>query len=432
MDAQVPVDALGRSALRRVGLRLLPFLALGYLANYIDRTNASFAALQMNREVGLSASAFGLGGGMYFLAYLLFEVPSNLLMARVGPRRWLARILVSWGVVSSAMMFTNGPISFSVLRFLLGAAEAGFVPAVLFYLTLWFPARERARVIGLFMMASPIAGIVGSPISAALLDLDGVAGLSGWRWLFLVEGIPAVIIGVVALVWLSDGPAQARWLPQAEKDWLTARLAAEGASRKPVEKARLWAVLSDRTVLVLCLIYAGQGTANAGMALWQPQFLKSFGLATWQVGALNALVFIVAALAMWGGGVSSDKRSERVWHVAIPTAVIALAVLACFIARSLPATVILLCLVAFGFSAPRGPAWALSTEYLSSRAAVVGLAHINAVGSGAAFGTNYAIGALKDATGSWPLALTPLAATAILAATAVILLGSPRAGNPGP
>ncbi len=427
MDASLPSDAVGRSALRRISLRLIPFLALGYLANYIDRVNAGFAALQMNREVGLTASAFGLGGGMYFLAYLLFEVPSNLAMARVGARRWLARILVSWGLASAALMFTAGPISFCVLRFLLGAAEAGFVPGVLFYLTLWFPKRERARVMGLFMMASPIAGIIGSPISAALLGLDGRLGLSGWRWLFLVEGVPAILIGVAALAWLTDAPAEARWLPQAERDWLAARLAAEDSDRKAVEKASAWAVLGDRTVLVLCLVYAGQATANAGLSLWQPQFLKSFGLGTWEVGLLNAIPFVVAAIAMYAGGASSDRRNERVWHTAIPTALTALALCACLVLHSLPATVALLCVATFGFSASRGPFWALTTEFLSSRSAVVGIAQINAVGTGSSFLTSYATGAIKDATGSWPLALTPLAVTTAVATLAVILLGRPRA-----
>ena len=427
MEPVPPNDPVGRSALRRIGLRLIPILALGYFANYIDRINAGFAALQMNHDVGLTASAFGLGGGMYFLAYLLFEVPSNLLMARVGARRWLARILVSWGLASAALMFTTGPVSFCVLRFLLGVAEAGFVPGVLLYLTLWFPARERAKVMGLFMMASPIAGIVSSPISAALLGLDGLGGLAGWRWLFLLEGVPAVVIGVVALVWLTGTPAEARWLPEAEREWLTARLAAEAADRKTVEKARIWAVLSDRTVLVLCLVYAGQSTVNAGLALWQPQFLKSFGLPTWEVGVLNAVPFLVAAVAMYGGGASSDRRGERVWHVAVPTATIALALCACLVLHSLSATVVLLCLVSFGFSAPRGPFWALSTEFLSSRAAVVGIAQINAVGTGSSFLTSYATGAIKDATGSWPLALLPLAGVAALGAVAVVLLGRPRA-----
>ena len=426
MDAVPQTDLVGRSALRRIGLRLVPFLALGYFANYIDRINAGFAALQMNHEVGLTASAFGLGGGMYFLAYLLFEIPSNLVMVRVGARLWLARILITWGLASAALMFTVGPTSFCVLRFLLGAAEAGFVPGVLFYLTLWFPARERAKVMGLFMMASPIAGIISSPMSAGLLGLNGLGGLSGWRWLFLVEGMPAVIIGLVAMVWLTGTPAEARWLPQAEKDWLTARLAAEAANVKAVEKVSPWAVLSDRTVLVLCLVYAGQSTVNAGLALWQPQFLKSFGLTTWQVGVLNAIPYIVAAAAMYGGGTSSDRRGERVWHVAIPTGTIALALCACLVLRSLPATVILLCFVSFGYSAARGPFWAMSSEFLSTRAAVVGIAQINAVGTGSSFLTNYATGAIREATGSWPLALLPLAAVAAAGAAAVLMLGPPR------
>ncbi|MCJ2052039.1 MFS transporter [Methylobacterium sp. J-070] len=418
-------DPVGREALRRISLRLLPFLALSYLANYIDRVNAGFAALQMNREVGLTASAFGLGGGMFFIAYLLFEVPSNLAMVRVGARLWLARIMITWGLVSGAMALTSGPVSFCVLRFLLGAAEAGFVPGVILYLMQWFPARERARVIGLFMVASPVAGIVGSPLSAALLGLDGWLGLSGWQWLFIVEAIPAVLIGLVGLVWLTDAPAQAGWLDPEHKAWLADRLAADAAARTSIEKTSVWAVMGDRTVLVLSLIYAGQATANAGLSLWQPQFLKSFGLSTTEVGLVNAIPFALAALAMYAGGRSSDRRDERVWHTAVPTALTTLGLCLCLVLHGLAPTVLLLCLALFGVSASRGPFWALTTEWLSSRAAVAGIAQINAVGTGASFFTSWATGAIKDATGSWPLALLPLAGVTAVATVAVLLLGRP-------
>ncbi|MCJ2126979.1 MFS transporter [Methylobacterium sp. J-077] len=419
-------DPIGREALRRISLRLLPFLALSYLANYIDRVNAGFAALQMNREVGLTASAFGFGGGMFFIAYLLFEVPSNLAMVRVGARLWLARIMITWGLVSGAMALTSGPVSFCVLRFLLGAAEAGFVPGVILYLMQWFPARERARVIGLFMVASPVAGIVGSPISAALLGFDGWLGLSGWQWLFIVEAMPAVVIGLVGLVWLTDTPAQAGWLEPEHKDWLAGRLAVDAAARTSIEKTSVWAVMGDRTVLVLSLIYAGQATANAGLSLWQPQFLKSFGLSTTEVGLVNAIPFAVAALAMYAGGRSSDQRDERVWHTAVPTALTTLGLCLCLVLHGLAPTVLLLCLALFGVSASRGPFWALATEWLSTRAAVAGIAQINAVGTGASFFTSWATGAIKDATGSWPLALLPLAGVTATATAAVILLGRPR------
>ncbi len=423
-DIQKTADQVGRDALRRISLRLIPFLALGYLANYIDRVNAGFAALQMNREVGLTATTFGLGGGMFFVAYLLFEVPSNLAMGRIGARLWLARILISWGLASAALMLTAGPISFCVLRFLLGAAEAGFVPGVILYLTLWYPARERARVIGLFMMASPIAGIIGSPISAALLNLDGLLGLSGWQWLFLLEGMPATIIGVVCLVWLTDRPSEAGWLTQAHKDWLADRFASD-TRLEAVEAPSVWATLRNPTVLVLCLIYAGQATANAGLSLWQPQFLKSFGLSTSEVGMLNAIPFAVAAVAMYLGGASSDRQRERVWHTAVPMAITSIALGLCLMMHSLSATLVLLSLATFGFSASRGPFWALATEFLSSRSAAVGIAQINAVGTGASFLTSYATGAIKDATGSWALALLPLAAVMAIAAITVILLGRP-------
>jgi len=416
-------EALGRATIRRISFRLLPFLMLSYLISYLDRVNAGFAALTMNREVGLTATMFGFGGGIFFISYCIFEIPSNLALQRVGARRWIARIMISWGLVSAAMALTAGPISFVFIRFLLGAAEAGFVPGVILFLTYWFPGRDLARMVGLFMMANPLAGFIGSPISAGLLGLDGLFGLHGWQWLFIIEALPAILLGILCLVWLPDRPAQANWLTADQKTWLAARLDEDRARPKRVADRSSWRVLSDPRVLLMALAYAGQATASGGLALWQPQLLKSFGLSNFDTGVLNAIPFGLGAMAMYLGGLSSDARGERVLHTALATAVTALSlVMTLFVSGLLP-TLLLLCLAVIGLSAARGPFWALSSEWLSSGSAAVGLAQINAIGNGMLFFTNYGLGAIRDATHSWSLALMPMATFAGLATIIVLSLG---------
>jgi len=272
--------SVGKATPRRVGLRLLPFLMLAYLVCYIDRTNAGFAALQMNKAVGISATAFGLGGGIFFVSYCLFEVPSNLALERFGARRWIARIMVSWGIVFGCMALTAGPGSFVLIRFLLGAAEAGFFPGVILYMTYWFPAEQRARLVGIFMVAIPVSGVVGSPVSAALLGLDGRAGLAGWQWLFILEAAPAVLLGVLALLWLTDRPQDAAWLSPAQRAWLVERMERERALAKPVAHAPALTVIRNRYVLAMALVYAGGATASSGLGLLQSQVSQSFGVST--------------------------------------------------------------------------------------------------------------------------------------------------------
>ncbi len=418
--------ALEKATLRRVSLRLLPFLMLAYLVCYIDRTNAGFAALQMNKDIGLSGTVFGLGGGIFFIGYFLFEVPSNLALERFGARRWICRIMISWGLVSAAMALAVGPSSFVALRFLLGIAEAGFFPGVILYLTYWFPAEQRARIIGIFMVAIPVSGFIGSPISGSLLGLDGWLGLRGWQWVFVLEAAPAVLLGLVCLAWLTDGPAAATWLRPDQREWLIKKLEQERTQTKRVAHGSAWRVVRNPTVLALAIIYAGGATASSGLGLWQPQFLKSFGLSNAEVGWVNALPYAFSAVAMIWWGHRSDRRNERLWHTAIPLGLSGLALALCIPFPMLVPTVVLLCVCVVCTSVTRGPFWALTSEYLSAPSAAAGIAMVNAMGTGCGFICNALMGSIYDATHSYPLAMLPIVGFAILGTIVLLMLGQPK------
>ena len=309
-----------QSAMRKVGWRLVPFLMLCYFIAYVDRVNAGFAALTMNKDLGLSQAAFGLGAGLFYIAYILFEVPSNLAMEKVGARLWIARIMISWGIVGAATAFVVGPYSFYASRFLLGAGEAGFFPGVILYLTYWFPKAYRARIVAVFMVAIPLSSFLGSPISAGLLELEGVYGLHGWQWLFIAEGLPAVLLGIGALFMLPDKPAEAPWLTSEERDWLDRTIGAERAVAKPVGHMPLSKTLSNKYVWALGLIYCGSSATSNALSLWQPQILKSFGLSNFETGLANMIPFGVAAALMVLWARRADKSGERIWNTALPLA----------------------------------------------------------------------------------------------------------------
>jgi sugar phosphate permease len=420
-------DAKGVQAatMRRVSLRLLPFLMLAYLVCYIDRTNAGFAALQMNQDIGLSGSVFGLGGGIFFIGYFLFEVPSNLALERYGARAWICRIMISWGLVSAGMAAISGPASFVTVRFILGVAEAGFFPGVILYLTYWFPAEQRARIVGIFMVAIPVAGFIGSPISAGLLGLDGWLGLRGWQWLFILEAAPAVLLGFVCLAWLTDRPEHATWLTPEQRAWLIGRLATEQLQAKHVAHGSAWRVVRNPTVLALAIVYAGSATASSGLALWQPQFIKSFGLANGQVGWLNALPYVFSTAAMIWWGQHSDDTQERRWHTAVPLGLSAVALALCVPFTGLAATIGLLCVCVVCTSVTRGPFWALASDYLSAPSAAAGIAMVNAMGTGFGFVCNTLMGRIFDATHSYPLAMLPIVGFAALGTGTLLVLAKP-------
>ncbi len=427
----IPDDAALAGIMRRITWRILPFLMLCYFIAFVDRVNAGFAALQMNVDVGLSPSAFGFGGGLFYVSYVIFEVPSNLLMEKVGARIWIARIMISWGLVSGLMAVVVGPQSFYAVRLLLGAAEAGFFPGVILYLTYWFPTEARGRIVAIFMVAIPISSFLGSPVSAALLGTDGWLGLHGWQWLFILEAVPAVALGFAALVWLPEGPRDARWLSPVEREVLATRLAQDGAVSRPTGgHLSLWRVMTNRYVLAASLIYAGASGASQCLSLWQPQIIKSFGLSLAATGWLNALPFGIASVLMILWGRSSDRRRERVWHTALPLALLAGSlVVAIFIGALLP-TMVLLCLAVTATYIVKGPFWALSTEWLSAGAAAAGIAQINAMGNVGGFVATSLLGVIKDATGSYALGLMPIAVLSVAGCIAVLTLGRDRRAAP--
>jgi ACS family tartrate transporter-like MFS transporter len=407
----------------RIRWRLIPFMFLLYIVAYLDRVNIGFASLQMNDDLGLSASVYGFGAGIFFIGYFLFEVPSNLIMERVGARIWIARIMITWGLISAGMMFTRGPASFYLLRFLLGVAEAGFFPGMILYLTYWFPAAERARAVALFMTANATAGIVGGPVSGALLSMHGTGGLAGWQWLFLLEGIPAIVLGVIVLAYLPNGPDDARWLTDAERLILQARLAADHAGRTDVGHTTLQ-VLRDGRVWVFSLLYFALVVSLYGVSFWLPQILKSLsGSSNLVVGVLSACPFIVAAIGMVWIGRHSDRHRERRWHVAIPALAGALGLVLSGLISQPAVALASLSLAALGIWGALGPFWAMPTSLLAPSAAAAGIAWINSVGNLGGFVGPSAIGFIKDATGGFGAAMGALAAS--LVAAAVIALRAP-------
>lgn len=419
-----------KRTMRKLTIRIVPFLMVCYVFAYIDRVNIGFAALQMNRDLGLTAAAFGLGSGMFFLAYFLFEVPSNIFMEKVGARYWMARIMISWGVVSAATAFVQGAPSLYVMRFLLGVAEAGFFPGVILYLTYFFPAAYRARIVALFSVALPASLFLGSPISAALLGLDGYLGLKGWQWMFLLEGIPSVLLGLLCLVMLVDSPTQARWLSAEEKSWLANTLEKERREKKPVEHLRLAQILSNVHVLKLAFVYLGTTATSVCLAIWQPQILKAHGLSNLQTGLINAVPFGVATIVMILWARHSDRSGERIWHTALPLAVIAVGLLGATMTSSLFVTVLLLCCILSAVYASKGPFWALSTQQLSATTAAVAIAHINAIGNLGGFVATWLFGLIKDATSSSALGLLPLVPVSAIA-TVIVLRMRKRYGRGG-
>lgn len=413
--------------MRKVALRTVPFLMLCYFIAYIDRVNAGFAALQMNKDLGLSQAMFGLGGAIFFIAYILFEIPSNLALQKLGARLWIARIMITWGVIGALAAFAVGPYTYYLGRFLLGAAEAGFFPGVILYLTYWFPAEYRGRIVATFMVAIPVSSLLGSPISAALLGTDGWLGLRGWQWLFILEAIPAVLLGVMVFFILPNRPSNAKWLTAEQRDWLNARLESERTTAKPVAHMSVWQILSNKYVLALAIIYAGSSATSNALSLWQPQILKSFGLTTMETGLLNGIPFAVASVTMVLWGRRADKSGERIWSIALPLAMTSICLLATQLTSSLSVTMMLLTLVLVGNYAIKGPFWALATDWLSAGTAAAGIAAINTLSHIGTSGATWLLGYIKDTTGSFPMALLPLAFLTGLGAVVVVLMGRSQA-----
>lgn len=420
--------------LSKLTWRLIPLLFISYVVAYIDRINVGFAKLHLREALGVDeqvfGSVYGLGAGLFFFGYFLFEVPSNLILQRVGARLWIARIMIVWGLVSGAMMFTNSKEMFYAMRFLLGAAEAGFFPGVLLYLTYWFPARERAKTVALFATGGLIAGIIGSPISGAILGLDGLGGLSGWQWLFIVEAIPAVLLGVVVLVALPNGPDEVTWLSDEEKRTLKAQLEAEAAEVGAARGTSLAAAFTSGRVWLLCLLYFLLNVGGYGYEMWLPSIIKGFsGQSDFVVGLINAVPYLAAAIAMlWVGG-WSDRTGERRWYVAGAAFASSVGFLLAGWLTNPWLGMAALTLAFIGLKSTLGPFWAMGTSFLSGTAAAGGIAFINSVGNLGGFFGPTLVGVIRDRTGSAMVALYALGGALLLMGLLALLLGGGRSGD---
>jgi MFS transporter, ACS family, tartrate transporter len=415
------------TALSKVRWRLIPFLFMLYIVAYLDRVNVGFAAIDMNRDLGFSAAVYGLGSGIFFLSYTLFEVPSNLILARVGVRIWIARIMFTWGVFATAMMFVNSAATFYTLRFLLGIAEAGFFPGIILYLTHWFPARERARAVGLFMTATAMAGVIGAPISSALLQLHGLAGLHGWQWLFLIEGLPAMLLAPIVLLFMTERPSDAQWLTADERAWLTREMAEEQAQTAHAH-VTLRAALTSPRLWIVSLPYFCIVIAFYGVSFWLPQIVQSSsGYSSAMVVLLSAIPYVSATLGLVLLGISSDRMGERRWHVAGPCLIGATGFVLTVLAPASPAYALAtLSIAAFGIWGTLGPYWTLPTAFLRGTAAAGGIALVNSVGNLGGFVGPFLVGWIREATGGFTAGLLTLAAVLVVGAWITLAIAPAR------
>jgi MFS transporter, ACS family, tartrate transporter len=424
------MDEIEKRTIGKVMWRLMPFLVMCYFVAYLDRVNVGFAKLQMNSALGLSEAAYGFGAGLFFIAYFLLEVPSNLALDRFGARLWIARIMLSWGIISALFAFI-GPIAgltglsnewvFYVLRFLLGIAEAGFFPGIIFYLTLWFPSVYRARVVALFMLAIPFSSIIGAPISGALLNVSG-AGLEGWQWLFILEAVPSVLMAFGVILYLTDRPALATWLKDDERGWLEARLDAEKRKKESAEHLSIAKALSDRRVLACAFVYFCLNAASYGVAFFLPTIVKGFGVSNFQTGLLSALPFVFGAVGMVLLGRNSDRTLKRREHVCFALVLAAVGVGGAGLVSSPVMVLGLLCLGQIGVSAMPPLFWPIPSSFLTGSSAAAGIAAINSIGNLSGFAGPYVMGYLKDLTGNFTAGLLVLGGCALAGGIVAMML----------
>jgi D-galactonate transporter len=431
------MDAVEKRTIAKVSRRLVPFLMLCYFVAYLDRVNVGFAALTMNKALGISATAYGFGAGIFFFSYFIFEVPSNLALERFGARIWIARIMLSWGILSGAMALVTGEYSFYLVRVLLGAAEAGFFPGIIFYLTLWFPGTYRARIIGWFMAAIPLSSVLGFPVSGLILNLDGGWGLAGWQWLFIIEAAPALVLSAVVFFYLTDRPADAKWLQPDERAWLAQRLSAEAQQKEDVHGISVRQALTNPKVLALSLVYFGAVATNYGIAFWLPQIVKGFGLTNVQTGFVSAIPYVVGTVGMVLWSRRSDEKLERKLHAAVPFLIAAVGIAGSTLVDSPALKMIALSFGAFGVFSVLPVFWTFPTAFLSGAAAAAGIAVINSVGNLAGFFGPFVMGWLKDYTGNFAAGLWAIAACALMGMVIVLLLrhdttleAAPRSAHP--
>ena len=393
---------LEAGVVRTLTWRLVPFLFLLYIVAYLDRINVGFAALQMQQHLAFTDAVYGFGAGVFFAGYFLFQVPSNLVLQRGGARRWIAFLMLTWGIISASMCLVGSVRSFYALRFLLGAAEAGFFPGIILYLKNWFPARSRARTVAMFMTAAPLSGVVGGPLSGALLGLHQKAGLAGWQWMFLLEGIPAILLGAIVWVYLVDCPALAPWLSKEQSFWLEQTLREEERQLAGVSTSGVLAAFAIGQIWILALVYFGLTSVSYGISMWLPKLIKTLsGVSTFSVGLLSAIPYVAAVVAMVSVGLHSDRSGERRWHAALPAFAGAGAlVLAANMTSPVPA-IFLISIAVLGVFSMLGPFWAMSTASLPDTAAAAGIAFINSVGNLGGFLGPSVIGVVRTSTGQF-------------------------------
>jgi ACS family tartrate transporter-like MFS transporter len=411
--------ALRDSALRKNAWRMLPILTLAFVSNYIDRTSVGFAGLTMNKDLGLTATEFGWAAGILFVGYCFFEIPSNLALHRFGARRWLARIMITWGIAAASTAFVVGPNSFYFARFVLGVAEAGFFPGAAYLLACWFPAHYRTRVLALLSMAVPLSSVIGGPFSVLLLELNGLAGLKGWQWMFLVQGLPACLLGILVLVMIRDTPQEAHWLSPAERDAVISMLQEERRDRPTVS---LRAAFTDKRVLILAAVQFGFVVCSYGVGIWLPMILKGHGLTNLATGFISTIPYVCATIAMLVWARHVDRGGSKIGNLAASCFLTALGLVGSVLTGSFLPSLVGLTLALMGSTSARALFWAIPTQFLTGAAAAGGLAFINSIGAIGGFVGPFAMGWLKDATGSFTTGLIGLACLGALSAVLTLSL----------
>ena len=423
------LQAIERRTIAKVSWRLLPLVALGYCIAYVDRSNISFAALTMNKDLGFSAYIYGWAAGIFFFGYFLFEIPSNLALERVGARIWIARIMISWGIISGLTALVAGTTSFLIIRFLLGSAEAGFFPGMILYFTYWFPSEYRGRVISTLFVAQPIANAIASIASAAILEMDGVLGIKGWQWIFIIEAIPAVLLGFVVLRAMTDRPALASWLAAEEKAWLQTRIDGENRKVESAGRLTLLGALADPRVLALSAIYLMSVTANYGIVFFMPQIIKGIGLTNMMTGLVSSIPYIIGTIGLLAWGWSSDRNRERRWHLIVASSVGALGFAFAAWSGASYWALIGMSGATVGIYGSRAAFWPMPSIFLTGTAAAGAIAMINATGNLGGYFGPFIVGWIKDSTGSFEAGLYFLAACSLMCAV-ITLFAARAAGDP--
>jgi len=422
-------QTIERRTIAKVSWRLLPLVALAYCIAYIDRSNISFAALTMNKDLGFSAYIYGWGAGIFFFGYFLFEIPSNLVLEKVGARIWIARIMITWGIISALTAFVTGPWSFLAVRFLLGAAEAGFFPGMILYFTYWFPAQYRGRVISTLFVAQPVANALASIVSAAILEMDGILGIKGWQWIFIIEAIPAVVLGLFIFRMMTDKPARADWLAEDEKNWLQARIEGENREVESAGRLTLMRALGDPRVVALSMIYLMSVTANYGIVFFMPQIIKGIGLSNMMTGFVSSVPYIIGTIGLIAWGWSSDRNKERRWHLIVASTLGAVGLAFAGWSGASYWALLGMSAATVGIYGSRAAFWPMPSVFLTGTAAAGAIALINATGNLGGYFGPFIVGWIKDSTKSFEAGLYFLAACSLMAAI-ITFFAARAAGDP--